>query len=345
MKKTVAILGLLWVSLFIYSCKKESIVEINPPTETDSSAVEQESPSYVYGVLLSNLNIRTESSINADPISVLSKGERVEVVARREKKEKIDNLLGYWYLIRNDEVEGWAFGAYIHLENCIPEDVIPCPESAYVFSNAKRFSQSEEAWLSLRNSVEYLLFLREDSKSEANIVNLFQWVFQHYNIQNGFNGVKGIGDFSIREESRKFYSIEGVVGAGDSGSSSREIPYYPGIFLYNTKCEFLFIHHGGDKYDINRISEHYEGSPEKILEILKSCLGTPETDEQKIKDHFGAIEIEESFNPTYWFQFHCPDSQRYDDLPGVFARASGIGFQVTGENSCTISYNFSPPFP
>lgn len=60
---------------------------------------------------------RSEAGLDGEIRGHLNRNDKVKVIDRNDKKQKIDGLEDYWYLVRTETgQEGWMYGAYIDIE-------------------------------------------------------------------------------------------------------------------------------------------------------------------------------------------------------------------------------------
>jgi hypothetical protein len=61
------------------------------------------------------LRVREEPSNQGQVISHIRMGTVVEVVARSDKEDTVENETAFWLRINCDGLKGWAFGSYLEV--------------------------------------------------------------------------------------------------------------------------------------------------------------------------------------------------------------------------------------
>lgn len=61
------------------------------------------------------LRVRSEASSRSEVLSHIRTGVVVEVIARSDSEDTIENATGYWYRINYDGLKGWVFGSYLEI--------------------------------------------------------------------------------------------------------------------------------------------------------------------------------------------------------------------------------------
>jgi len=61
------------------------------------------------------LRVRAEASSRAEVLSHIRTGVVVEVIARSDTEDTIENETGFWYRINYDGLKGWVFGSYLEI--------------------------------------------------------------------------------------------------------------------------------------------------------------------------------------------------------------------------------------
>ena len=72
---------------------------------------------YIGNVNNSGVRVREEPSLDSAIVGQLEQGMTVTVLGRSQYRMYLDGFNSYWLRIRNNNVEGWAYGAYINLTN------------------------------------------------------------------------------------------------------------------------------------------------------------------------------------------------------------------------------------
>jgi uncharacterized protein YgiM (DUF1202 family) len=61
------------------------------------------------------LRVRAEPSNKSEVLSHVRIGVVVEVIARSDNEETLENEVAYWYRINYDGLKGWVFGSYLEI--------------------------------------------------------------------------------------------------------------------------------------------------------------------------------------------------------------------------------------
>jgi hypothetical protein len=61
------------------------------------------------------LRIREEASNKGQVLSHARMGTIVEVIAKSDTEETVENETSFWYRINYDGLKGWAFGSYLEV--------------------------------------------------------------------------------------------------------------------------------------------------------------------------------------------------------------------------------------
>lgn len=61
------------------------------------------------------LRVRAEASSRSEVLSHVRTGVVVEVIARSDAEDTVENEVGYWYRINYDGLKGWVFGSYLEI--------------------------------------------------------------------------------------------------------------------------------------------------------------------------------------------------------------------------------------
>lgn len=116
-----------------------------------------------YGVITSKkgLNIRNEANRNAKILGLVPYGNFVIIISDTHKKEIIDNEQGSWYKIRWNDIEGYAFSAFIK-ESKVNVSIInkkPIFKSKYysggIDCSGSTFSEYKETIEIINNEIIY----------------------------------------------------------------------------------------------------------------------------------------------------------------------------------------------
>ena len=68
-----------------------------------------------FTITSNNVNFRRYANLTSQILGQLNNGDRVEVVQKGDKKEKIGQWNNYWYKIKTQQgIEGWVFGQFIN---------------------------------------------------------------------------------------------------------------------------------------------------------------------------------------------------------------------------------------
>lgn len=63
------------------------------------------------------VRLRTESNLTSETIAYLDAGEKVKVIDRSEKKQKIDDMEAYWLQVETEDKQtGWVYGWFVDVE-------------------------------------------------------------------------------------------------------------------------------------------------------------------------------------------------------------------------------------
>ena len=61
------------------------------------------------------LRVRAEPSNKSEVLSHVRIGVVVEIIARSDTEETLENEVAYWYRINYDGLKGWVFGSYLEI--------------------------------------------------------------------------------------------------------------------------------------------------------------------------------------------------------------------------------------
>jgi hypothetical protein len=61
------------------------------------------------------LRVRAEPSNKSEVLSHVRIGVVVEIIARSDNEETLENEVAYWYRINYDGLKGWVFGSYLEI--------------------------------------------------------------------------------------------------------------------------------------------------------------------------------------------------------------------------------------
>jgi hypothetical protein len=61
------------------------------------------------------LRVRAEPSSRSEVLSHVRTGVVVEIIARSDAEDTVENEVGYWYRINYDGLKGWVFGSYLEI--------------------------------------------------------------------------------------------------------------------------------------------------------------------------------------------------------------------------------------
>jgi hypothetical protein len=106
----ILLLGIISI-LLVSSCGRESSPDriVLPPTPILSVRTD-------WAVVRSPLlKIREEPNNKATVIQYLRTGAIVEVIARSDAEDTVEDEVAYWYRISYDGLKGWVFGAYMEV--------------------------------------------------------------------------------------------------------------------------------------------------------------------------------------------------------------------------------------
>jgi hypothetical protein len=71
-----------------------------------------------YGIINSdNVRLRFGPNLESEVLAVMKKGERVEIQARNDTKQKINGTDFYWFKIKYQDALGWVYGEYVNFFN------------------------------------------------------------------------------------------------------------------------------------------------------------------------------------------------------------------------------------
>jgi len=102
----VFVLGTSLMSCKKKEGKKEGETTITTETETTKIATVTTGP----------LNLRSQPTLGGQVVTVLQKGDQMQILEESPNMETIDNITAYWYLVRTaGGEEGWAFGGYLSI--------------------------------------------------------------------------------------------------------------------------------------------------------------------------------------------------------------------------------------
>lgn len=88
-----------------------------------TSVIQNKKAEYMDGLVLFNgVRIRKDKNTDSQIIHYISKDERIRVIEKSENKEKIEEDEDFWYkIVSSNGNTGWVFGAFIIVEEKIPE--------------------------------------------------------------------------------------------------------------------------------------------------------------------------------------------------------------------------------
>lgn len=90
--------------------KKENSLDIELPT-TNILAVKS-----TWGVITSTyLRVRDEPTVSSSAVTLLGRGDILEIISQDSHKQEVEGIMDYWYEILYDGIQGWVFGHYIQL--------------------------------------------------------------------------------------------------------------------------------------------------------------------------------------------------------------------------------------
>jgi uncharacterized protein YgiM (DUF1202 family) len=61
------------------------------------------------------LRVRAEPSNKSEVLSHVRIGVAVEIIARSDNEDTLENEVAYWYRINYDGLKGWVFGSYLEI--------------------------------------------------------------------------------------------------------------------------------------------------------------------------------------------------------------------------------------
>lgn len=61
------------------------------------------------------LRVREEPVNNATVLAHIRMNAVVEIIAKSDKEETVDEQTGYWYRVNYEGLKGWVFGTYIEI--------------------------------------------------------------------------------------------------------------------------------------------------------------------------------------------------------------------------------------
>lgn len=61
------------------------------------------------------LRVRAEPSNRSEVLSHVRIGVVVEIIARSDNEQTLENEVAYWYRINYDGLKGWVFGSYLEI--------------------------------------------------------------------------------------------------------------------------------------------------------------------------------------------------------------------------------------
>ena len=65
----------------------------------------------------SHLRLRTDPSLEAEPVSTLWRGYILEILSQTPFSEEVEGMTDFWYRISYDGLQGWVFGGYLEIFN------------------------------------------------------------------------------------------------------------------------------------------------------------------------------------------------------------------------------------
>jgi uncharacterized protein YgiM (DUF1202 family) len=63
----------------------------------------------------SHLRLREKATINSRAVTTLWQNNVLEIISRDEVQQEVEGKTGYWYKVAYDGLQGWVFGAYLHM--------------------------------------------------------------------------------------------------------------------------------------------------------------------------------------------------------------------------------------
>jgi len=61
------------------------------------------------------LRVRAEPSNKSEVLSHIRTGVVMEIIARSDSEDTVENEVAYWYRINYDGLKGWVFGPYLEI--------------------------------------------------------------------------------------------------------------------------------------------------------------------------------------------------------------------------------------
>jgi len=74
-----------------------------------------------YHILQNGVMTRAEPDENSDVIAELNLNDEIQIIEYTNKEEKINDVWGYWYKIKHNNITGYIFGGYIAAETLITD--------------------------------------------------------------------------------------------------------------------------------------------------------------------------------------------------------------------------------
>lgn len=113
--------------------------------DSDLNIENKRYPTSCKAIVIDNLNIRSEPSLEGQIIGMVNKGDEIILYDKTDIKDKINDLEASWYKIKiENKTEGWIFGGYVKIffedEDLGKEDKAGILNSIFYGTNPNNYS-------------------------------------------------------------------------------------------------------------------------------------------------------------------------------------------------------------
>jgi hypothetical protein len=95
------------------ACSGKKTIEATITETPEVSIILEKRPEILYVNSKEGLRVRDKPGLTGNRIFLLSHKEPVTLIEKSETPVEIDNIIGFWCLITNNEITGWVFGGFL----------------------------------------------------------------------------------------------------------------------------------------------------------------------------------------------------------------------------------------
>lgn len=144
MKRSI-FLSVIAILFFLCSCKArqaENTIVLDKNTFTPASSSFSTIKNNLIGIVTVNrLRLRSSNDVYAKTIRYLDQGEMLNIIAKDEKRIRINNMEDYWYQVDFNGTKGWIFGYYLEIYS----DYLQAQEASNRYKGSRNISDNNES--------------------------------------------------------------------------------------------------------------------------------------------------------------------------------------------------------